>query len=256
MAIVELIRSSLIQVIFLVAVFPPGIIAQDDNSRAFSPSELLKMIADQPAHSGERKIVMNTASERWKFATNRNKVRKEFYPLEKSNRFIDPSNRNYRIITTSEKGQPSLAYDPQAQTRTKLPDDFKVADLDLYGWVHSVVSGTNEVKIEEVGTTLIDGHEARKISIKYRSQEDNVLQFRGVMTLYLAKDLKNLLIRIEDDSALEKGVEGPLERPHVQHSVYTLSNISLDVPDDLFEIPAGYKEVGWEAFWAAIKAVH
>jgi hypothetical protein len=253
MLIVRLIpRSSLIQVIFLMALFPPSIIAQNDNTRAFSASELLQMMADQPAHIGERKIVANTAHERWNFAIRLNKVRKEFYPLEKSRTLIDQADKNYRIITISEIGQPSLAYDPQAKTRTRLPNDFKVAGLDLYGWVSSVVSGTNEVKIEEVGTTLIEGHEARKISIKYRSQEGNVLQFRGVMILYFANDLKNLLIKLESDSAVEKGTE----RPYVQRSVYTLSNISLDVPDDLFKIPTAYKEVEFDAFWAAIKAAH
>ena len=255
MAIVRLIRSPLVQIIFLVAIFPPSIIAQNDNARAFSALELLQMLADQPAHSGERKIVVNAAYERWKFATKRNKVRKEFYPLEKSKGLIDQTDRNYRIITISERGEPSLAYDPQTKTRTKLPDGFKVADLDLYGWVNSVVSGTNDVKIAEVGTTLIDGHEARKISIRYGSQEGNVLRFRGVMILYFANDLKNLLIRLESDSAAEKGTDGPLESPYVQRSVYTLSDISLEVPDDLFKIPTAYEEVKFDAFLAAIKPV-
>ena len=79
-----------------------------------------------------------------------------------------------------------------------------------------------DVKVEEAGEEQAAGHPTTKYRVTTEGQP-------GELNVYAAKDLKNLVIKLD----------GQFEGHTVQMQ---LSNISLNVPDSLFNPPAGYEK--------------
>jgi hypothetical protein len=79
----------------------------------------------------------------------------------------------------------------------------------------------NDITFTALGTLMIDGHKCLKIQATKNNGPEKLF-------LFAAEDLKYLII-----------VAQVLAPP--RNSVQRLSNISLDVPDSLFEIPKDYK---------------
>lgn len=79
------------------------------------------------------------------------------------------------------------------------------------------------VRFDNVGKEIVAGHECLKI----RAVTD---RGRKVAFIYVDPSLNNLVVRVEDSGIFFNGI-------------ISLSKISLDVPADLFEVPADFKEI-------------
>lgn len=79
------------------------------------------------------------------------------------------------------------------------------------------------VRFDNVGKEIVAGHECLKI----RAVMDRGLK---VAFIYVDPNLNNLVVRVEDSGIFFNGI-------------ISLSKISLDVPADLFEVPADFKEI-------------
>jgi hypothetical protein len=276
LALEPILRLAAVRIALLVTAIAPNIIAQTANTKAIPASEILQMTAAQPDHIGDISIIVNgTVRAKWKFAKKQNKVRKEMYRANNED-LPGEVHRDYRIVTISEhrqatppvntsalnlllaptpqKVRPSLAFDPRARTYAELPHNVEYARLDLYNFLDRITSETSAVKIEELGTVVIDGHEARKIKVEFKRQEgERILREQGEVFLYYAKDLKNLLIKLELEYVGQYEVGEAPAFSQARHFVYTLSKISLAVPDDLFNLPEGYRKLEFDEFLASIK---
>jgi hypothetical protein len=89
----------------------------------------------------------------------------------------------------------------------------------------AVVKGVlrEHVSFDNVGKEIVAGHECLKI----RAVMDGGLK---VAFIYVDPNLNNLVVRVEDSGIFFNGI-------------ISLRNISLDVPTDLFEVPADFKEI-------------
>lgn len=86
-------------------------------------------------------------------------------------------------------------------------------------------------KVEVLGSENIQGHDCFKIRATFNFEEAYFFSDNPFI-VYAAKDLKNLIIRVEDEQSKEL--------------IYALTNISLDekdFPNSLFEVPKNYKEI-------------
>ncbi len=86
-----------------------------------------------------------------------------------------------------------------------------------------MLASESDIAFTALGTLIIDGHKCIKIQATRKNSPEKIF-------LYPAEDLKYLII-----------VAQVLNPP--RGSVQKLSNISLDVPDSLFEIPSDYRGI-------------
>jgi hypothetical protein len=208
--------------------------AQRSNSEAISFATLLRMFADQPDHMADRTIIINDSVIKMKFAKKQDRIRQEFYPLDQANTLKDESFRYYKIVTISKFNEPTLAFDPQEMTYTEAPDDFNLVSFDIEAFLKNASTELGKIKAENVGTEILDGRKANKIRITFEGETEE-------MFFYFAKDMRNLFLKM--DSGTIKQIRG----------TYTVSNISFDVPDSIFQVPLGYKKVDFNSFITAIK---
>src|SRR5262245_41945316 len=195
---------------------------------------LLRMLAEQPDHMADRTIGINGSIVKIKFAKKQNKIRQEFHPFDQAASLKDESYRGYSIVTITKPDQPTLAFDPQEKTYAEASADFKLSSFDIQGFLKNLSGDSEKIRVEKAGTEMIEGHESSKIRIKFEDATEEVC-------FYFANDLNNLFLKM--DSPNIKQMKG----------TYAVSNISLDVPDDLFEIPKGSKKVDFNAMMAALK---
>lgn len=208
--------------------------AQKPASDPISVSDLFRMLANQPDHIADRTIVVNDNVVKMKVAKKHDRIRYEFYPLDQADSLRDESYRHYKLITIGKINQPAIALDPQEKTYAEAPETFKMAAFDVEAFLKNAPAEMGKLKTESAGTENIEGIEANKIRITFEGNPEE-------MYLYFAKDTKNLFLRM--DSGSVKQVRGS----------YTLSNVSLDVPDELFEIPKDYKRVKFDSMVALLK---
>jgi hypothetical protein len=127
---------------------------------------------------------------------------------------------NGYLIVIGEPGKAAIRLYPQA----KIYNDIEtgVGD-DLLGFEAKTLSNESDVTLTALGTLIIDGHKCIKIQATRKDHPE-------IIFLYSAEDLKYLIIASQFLN-LPRG------------SVQKLSNISLNVPDSLFEIPSGYQGI-------------
>lgn len=207
---------------------------QTSQPESISFSDLIRMLADQPDHMADRTIVRIDNVIKMKFAKKRDKIRHEFYPLEAADSLKTDSYRNYKIITIAKLNQPTMALDPQEKAYAEAPQDFKFVSFDLESFLKKVSAELGGIKAESVGTETIEGLQATKIRIRFEDSAEE-------MYFYFARDHKNLFL--EMDSGTIKQIRAS----------YTVSNVSFDVPDELFEIPKDYKRVDFNSMISTIK---
>jgi hypothetical protein len=226
---------ALVGIVILITNCKPSQSAQKTAPQAISFATLLQMFADQPDHIADRTIVVNNSPMKMRFAKKQARTRQEFYPLDQAERLKNEADRNYKIITLIQPGQPSVALDPQERTYAQMPDAFNLVPFDIESFLKNAASEMNKVKIEKIGTENIDGHAASKIRMRFEADNEE-------MYFYFASDLKNLFIKM--DSGTIKQLQGS----------YTVSNVSFDVPDDLFEVPKEYKKVDFNSLISMLKS--
>jgi hypothetical protein len=128
------------------------------------------------------------------------------------------------IIVIGEPGKAATRLYPKA----KVSDDIETGiDEESIGagrpFNPKTLASGSEITFTALGTLTIDGHKCIKIQAIRKNSPEKIF-------LYAAEDLKYLVI-----------VAQVLNRP--RGSIQKLSNISLDVPDNLFEIPSDYKAI-------------
>jgi hypothetical protein len=120
-----------------------------------------------------------------------------------------------------------------------MPGDTQLAPRDMVQLLRAMIRSKDELKVivRDEGTQMMDGHQVRRLKLTLQSDKSDLF-------IYVAKDLKNLVVKIET------GPESSLGGAKLS---YTLSNVSLDVPESLFEYPAGYEKVGYDVFTTRFK---
>jgi hypothetical protein len=220
-------------VLIVMAGVVPATIAQKSRPAKISFEELLRLLANQPDHLADRTLAFNNSVVKMKFAKKQNKVRNEFYPLDQPGSAWTPAGRNYKIITILKPDQPMLALDPQAKTYAEAPTDFNPGSFDVESFIKAASGELNKLNALNVGTVLVGGKPATKMRVSFEGK-------REFMYFYFAKD-GNLLLKI--DSGNIKQIKGS----------YSISNLTFNVPDELFEVPPGYKKVDFNSIMETIK---
>lgn len=126
------------------------------------------------------------------------------------------------VIVVSEIGKPDIRI-YRNKTFEREVWNSKVFITPSVGLNPKDLLSFDDISFSALGSIEIDGHKCLKIEAKSKSISPKVF-------LYAAKDLKNLIIAAQ--VLAEK-----------QGSVQRLVNISFDVPDSLFQIPSGYREL-------------
>ena len=133
-----------------------------------------------------------------------------------------------RMVEIVRPGLPLLTLFPDHMLYDEGPE-ARLADFAMipFTWLGDLSKRT-DVLLEEIGTVTIDGHECTKIRVTREGSSKP-------KTFYAAKDLQNLVIKIE----LTETGEGWFSLA----DVYMLKNVSLEVAEDLFQVPAGYQRI-------------
>jgi hypothetical protein len=208
--------------------------AQQPKAGPFTFADLIRMLADQPDHMADRTVAVNGAVTKMKFAKKQDRVRQEFYPLDQATTLKNDSYRFYKIIVIGQLNQPSVAIDPQEKTYAEAPEDFKLAAFDAQDFLLRASAELGKVEGERVGTEMVEGHKASKIRLRFKGSTEE-------MYFYFAEDLKNLFVKM--DSGTIRQIKGS----------YTVSNVSFDVQDGLFETPRDYKRVEFQTMLSTIR---
>ena len=212
--------------------------AQTNSPEVMSAPEFFRMLSNQPDCSTDWTFIFDEpafgikATYRMKIVRKQGKVRREMYPLENETGLKNKADKNYKFVVIDQPGRQSVTLDPQAKTYAEMPAGSNVPGLDLERFIQSKASELNKLKVEKVGVENFNGHPSTKIKMTFEGE-------RGAIFMYFANDMKNLLIGM-------KGEEG-------ESSSLSISNIVFDLPDELFEIPQGYKKVDFNSFQATIK---
>jgi TonB family protein len=212
--------------------------AQTNSPEVIPVSEFFRMLSNQPDSSTDWTFILDEASfgikakYRLTIARKQGKVRREMYPLENETSLKNKADKNYKLVVLDHPGRPSVAFDPQAKTYAEMPGVFKAPGFDLESFIQSKASALDKIKVENVGVENFKGHPSTKIRMTFEGEG-------GEVFMYFANDMKNLLIGMELTEAGKSSL--------------TISNILFDLPDELFEIPQGYKKVDLNSFQAVLK---
>ena len=212
--------------------------AQTNGPEAIPISAFFEMLSNQPDCSTDWTFILDEpalsvlAKYRMKLVRKQGKVRREMYPLENETRLKNKADKDYKFVMIDQPGRPTMVCDPQAKTYAEMPSGVNVPGIDLQSFIQSKASELDKLKVENVGVENFKGHPSKKIRMTVEGE-------RGAILMYFANDMKNLLIGMESDEAGKSSL--------------TISNISFDLPDELFEIPPGYKKVDFSSFQATIK---
>jgi TonB family protein len=222
--------------VVLASSYRPIAKAQTEFPEINSFADLLRMMASQPDHMADWTVVINEEkfgihlNKHFKFAKKQGQTRQEFYPLEDT-QGVKKTDRSYRVISISQQGQPPLAFDPQALTYSEMPDGFRANPLDIDQLLNTARQVQDQIKVQNLGTVTMEGHQSAKICMTITGE--------GEIFFYFAKDLRNLLIRIDSGNNQGGG--------------FSVSNVSFEVPDDLFQIPKNYRKVDFNSFMLPLK---
>jgi hypothetical protein len=226
-------KFALIVALIVIAGVAPAATAQKSKPAKIPFEELLRLLANQPDHLADRTLAFNNSVVKMKFAKKQNKVRTEFYPLDQPGNFRTPAGRQYKIITIIKPDQPMMALDPQAKTYADAPPDFSIGSFDVESFIKAASGELNKINALNVGTVMVGGKAATKMKVSFEGK-------REFMYFYFAKD-GNLLLKI--DSGNIKQMRGS----------YSISNLTFNVPDELFEVPPGYKKVDFNSIMETLK---
>jgi hypothetical protein len=210
---------------------------QEGKAESISFADFVQMLANQPDHMEDRALLINNGVIKIGFARKQGKVRYEFCPMDIGENLTDESFRTYRIVTISEANKPTFALDPQEQTYAEAPEAFTLASFfDLSSFVQRMVKSTGELNtvITRTRAGMIDGHLATKVRLGFKGE-------KGAINFYFANDLKNLFLKMDADDV--KDFKGSC----------SLSNISFEIPDELFEVPNNYKKIDFNTMISSIK---
>jgi hypothetical protein len=237
------IRFGLAIAIALSTACGPSVEAQKAAQEGNLFADFQSKMARQPDYMADMKIVLLKNVVVQRIARKGGKVRFEFSPFDDAALQVNEAARNYKIIFIAQPDQPWTALDPQEKSYAQLPDNLKTPAPDMQEIYRQVMGSKDEGKIvvDSLGFETVDGHETEKMRVRFKGE-------KGEMFFYIAKDLSNLLVKMETSDIYEG-------RPAVKDEKmsYSLSNISLNVPDDSFQVPKGYKSVSFDSLMSTVR---
>ena len=214
---------------------------QTTDSDVISIVDLLQMFANQPAckiyyrASASLPRFGIRVSFRIRIARKQGKSRREIYPLENETNLKSRANKDFKLVIIERLGQPSIALDPQQRTCTELPRDFNAVPFDLDTLLKGWMKESNGITFVKAGVVNIGGYQATRVKAIG-------VGAAGDASIYFANDPKDLLLRME-----------VLNTDQHEKVLMTASEISFDVPDDLFEIPNGYRRVNFDSLQSRLR---
>ena len=231
---------NLVVVLLLVSSAPcqPDARAQTSGPDVIPFSTLLKIFANQPdcvvSYLGSADLPSLGAkmSVRIRMARKQGNSRQELYPFENDTRVKHKADKDYKIVIINRPGQPSTALNPQTRTYTELPSGFNGMPFDIDSLVKTM-DQSDEIRFERAGVETIDGYQATRIQMRSKGEKNGGY-------IYFANDPKNLLLRMETSGSAEK-------------VSLRMSDLSLEVPDALFEIPSNYKRLPFDSFMSVLR---
>ena len=185
-------------------------------------------VSDQPGLAGDsetlRKILLNqpnyTAVRQFIFSEG-------FGGFGASSRVARLGNRHREEsddrIFINEPGKPTVKIYPKRKEYSEQP----VADKDIFQFSPHELAKRNDVVLKALGREKVGEYDCLKIEVTYKDEK-----LRGmVFVFYAAPALRGLVIR--EEVSLGEQVK----------FVTQLSNVSFNVSEKLFLIPAGYKKI-------------
>lgn len=217
-----------------------GVVAFDtegSGNKTIQFSELLRLFSDGPDYVADMIVAMNGAVVTERVARLGGMVRWELAPLQASStRSAEKPGNDLKVVTIMRPGEHALVLETEGRLYAEVPEsqtnNLKPPHVDPVAMLKNAGGFTSKMIIEDAGLVEIDGHQASKVRLRF-------LEEPGELFFYFAKDLKNLFIKMEGG---DKTINGSI----------LLSNISLDVPDDLFRVPADYKKTD---FYSLVETV-
>lgn len=211
-----------------------GADAQGERQEINSLQSLLQMMANQPDYMADWVLVIDASfmqvklTRRFRIAKKQGKSWREFYPLEDAEKLKSGPAKSYRLFIITQPGQPPHVFNPQEMIYTELPDKFSVATFNIDNFIEKFSKAGKAIKVENVGTANMNGHKVMKVRLTAEDGKER-------MFFYFAEDLKNLFVGMDSGGSTDT-------------SKLTVSNISLDAPDELFDMPKGYRKVDRKSF--------
>jgi hypothetical protein len=212
-----------------------GLQAQTKAGATITQNQLSDLLSNQPDHIADQEIkFFPKLTFTIKYAQKQNAASQEYLLANK-----------YKLIAIVQLSQKKfIILDPQKKIYyEELSEDFQyfgemaqvlpfpIIRLDQFVKGKEMLLPNEDSSIEVVGKELIDGKTSLKVKASDKSGTSYYFWFAG--------QLKNLLVNME------------LNSNEFSYSS-RLSNIVMNVPASLFQVPAGYKKVEFEELLSAI----
>lgn len=185
---------------------------QDRQISDLDPSTLRQMLVTQPDYSATQKFLFSEGfggfGGKSKIAKLGSRIREEMEDQ----------------IIIHERGKPSMRIIPKRRAYSEFteiePSQFAVEPAEL--------AKREDVVFRFAGTEHLYGNKVFKVEATYTDHRLESIQ----VTLYIAPELKNLVIK--EEVKLGDKVQ----------MITVLEDVSLNVSEKMFEVPAGYKKIG------------
>lgn len=201
-------------------------------TQSVTPDDVARIISNQPDFMADYCIRWGKEIVTIGLAKRGKSFRREMMPGQNSMLSPDEKYSKYKIITLELFEQPVLAIDPQERICAQMPATYFFPTPNIESFFQAALQQKDGLEVLEVTVANVDGFAAKKVRLRARKNEEVII--------YVARDLKDLIIRFE---GVLDGV--PLS--------ISMSHISMEVPQDLFESPKHCQKVDFDSFQARIK---
>jgi hypothetical protein len=215
--------------------FVPTQSASQNANQTDAFTALISMFGNQPDFTADAQV----GGSRMKIARKNGKLRREWLNPSKSKHAVGGIYHAvggiYHNVLLELPGSPAIALDPQLKIYAEVPSDQTPPDV-IRRMIESVKNDPQaQCKVEKLGTERLDGHIVERTRMSPVSPGTDPGERTDFTDFYVARDLKNLVLKIE------------VVVPQMGEKLtYRLSKVSLDVPDEVFEMPSGYTKVDYK----------
>ncbi|HNB74331.1 MAG TPA: hypothetical protein PKZ53_13395 [Acidobacteriota bacterium] len=186
-------------------------------------SYLVGKFSTQPDYVADMEVNAMNHIIHQTFAKKSGKIRNEFAPFEDSVTPVSNRARMYKVIVIASPDQPIIVLDPQAKTFTELQDAPMLQAFDISKYLQTLNKFARQVIVQNAGQAQTNGYQTTKYEMRFKRDPHGI-------NFFFASDYQDLLIKVETSNPREK-------------FSFSLTNVSLEVPDTLFEVPKGYQEI-------------
>jgi hypothetical protein len=201
-------------------------------TQSITPDDIKRIISNQPDFMADYCMRLGKEVITIGLAKRDKSFRLEMMPAQNSMLSVDEKYRTYKFIVLELFQQPRLMIDPQERIFSAMPAAYPFPSPDIESFFRAGLRQKDSLEVLEAEVANVDGRSATKIKLRVGNNEE--------VTIYIARDLKDLIVKFEGV------VDGaPLS--------FSMSNISMNVPQDLFEAPKNYQKVDFDSFQAKMK---